>query len=59
MTAPPDRPAPPDHPAPRSWPEFDEEIRAAIRYERGLAVKALIALALVGVVVLLRLYWLG
>ena len=33
---------------------FRAEIRAAVRYERGLAVKALLALAVVAVVVALR-----
>jgi hypothetical protein len=33
---------------------FRREIRDAIRYERGLAVKALLALAAVAVVVVLR-----
>jgi hypothetical protein len=39
--------------------EFDEEIRSAIRYEKGLAVKAIIALAIVAVVILIRLFFLG
>jgi hypothetical protein len=39
--------------------EFDQEIRAAIRYERGLAVKAVIALAIVALVILIRLLFLG
>jgi len=33
---------------------FRREIRDAVRYERGLAVKALLALAVVAVVVVLR-----
>jgi hypothetical protein len=38
---------------------FDEEIRAAVRYEKGLAFKALVALAIVAIVILLRLFFLG
>jgi hypothetical protein len=38
---------------------FDEEIRSAIRYERGLAVKAVVALAIVALVVLIRLLFLS
>ncbi len=38
---------------------FDQEIRSAVRYERGLAVKAVIALAIVAVVILIRLFFLG
>jgi hypothetical protein len=38
---------------------FDEEVRAAISYEKGLAVKALIALALVGIMVAMRMLFLG
>ena len=38
---------------------FDEEIRSAVRYERGLAYKALVALAIVAVVILLRVFFLG
>ena len=34
--------------------EFEREIRTALRYERGLAVKALAALALVALIVVLR-----
>lgn len=33
---------------------FRREIRDAVRYERGLAVKALLALAVVAVVMILR-----
>lgn len=39
--------------------EFDQEIRAAVRYERGLAVKAVIALAIVALVILIRPLFLG
>ena len=38
---------------------FQQEVRDAVRYEKGLAVKALIALALVAAVVLARLFYLG
>jgi hypothetical protein len=38
---------------------FDEEIRTAVRYEKGLAVKAVIALALVALVVAVRMLFLG
>jgi hypothetical protein len=38
---------------------FDEEVRSAVSYERGLAVKALIALAIVALVVTIRLLFLG
>jgi hypothetical protein len=34
--------------------EFQREIRAALRYERGLFVKAAIALAVVAVIVTIR-----
>jgi hypothetical protein len=37
-------------------PSFDEEIRAAIRYERGIAVKALVAIALVLAVLAIRVW---
>jgi hypothetical protein len=57
MTGPVNRPVPlPGEVPPR---EFDEEIRAAVRYEKGLAVKAVIALAIVAIVVLIRLLFLG
>jgi hypothetical protein len=39
--------------------EFDREIQAAVRYEKGLAVKAVIALAIVALVILIRLFFLG
>jgi hypothetical protein len=38
---------------------FDAEVRSAVRYEMGLACKALAALAIVAVVILLRLLFLG
>ena len=40
-------------------PGFDDEIRSALRYERGLAVKALLAIALVAVIILLRQFVFG
>ena len=57
MTGPGHQPGPrPGEVAPS---EFGEEIRAAVRYEKGLAVKAVIALAIVAIVVLIRLLFLG
>ena len=38
---------------------FNEEVRDAVSYERGLAVKALLALALVAAVVTVRILFLG
>jgi hypothetical protein len=38
---------------------FDEEVRSAVRYEKGLDCKALAALAILAVVILLRLLFLG
>ena len=38
---------------------FDEEVRSAVHYEKGLAYKALVALAIVAIVILLRLFFLG
>ena len=38
---------------------FDTEIADAIRYEKGLAVKAAIALAIVALVILARLLFYG
>jgi len=40
-------------------PGFDDEIRSAVRYERGLAVKALLAIALVAVILVLRQFVFG
>ena len=39
--------------------QFQQEIQAAVRYEKGLVGKALIALALVALVVLARLLYLA
>jgi hypothetical protein len=49
----------PGEPGEAETREFDEEIRSAVRYEKGLAVKAVIALAIVGLVILIRLFFLG
>jgi hypothetical protein len=38
---------------------FEEEVRSAVSYEKGLALKALIALAVVVMVVALRVLYLG
>lgn len=40
-------------------PSFDDEIGSALSYEKGLAVKALLSLALVALVIALRMYFLG
>jgi hypothetical protein len=51
--------APPYPGAPASAPSFDDEIKAAVRYEKGLVVKAVVAIALVAVVLALRVYFFG
>jgi hypothetical protein len=38
---------------------FEEEVRAAVAYEKGLAAKALIALAFVALVIALRMLFLA
>jgi cell division protein FtsL len=38
---------------------FDTEIAAAVKYEKGLVVKAAIAVAIVAVVILLRVFFYG
>jgi hypothetical protein len=38
---------------------FNEDVRSAVSYERGLAVKGLLALALVAAVVAARVLFLG
>jgi hypothetical protein len=49
------RPPLPAQPSPGEPPEaFRDEIRDALRYERGLAVKALLVLAVLAVIVVLR-----
>ena len=45
--------------APPSAPSFDDEIEDAVQYERGLAVKALLAIALVALVLGLRVAFFG
>ncbi|HMH90603.1 MAG TPA: hypothetical protein VK586_05910 [Streptosporangiaceae bacterium] len=45
---------PPPVPPPGS---YDGGVAAACRYERGLAVKALIALAVVAVLIVMRILW--
>jgi hypothetical protein len=45
-------------PGPQPPRSFDDEVGAAGRYERGLAVKALIALAIVAVLIAARILWL-
>jgi hypothetical protein len=51
-----ERPAP--VPGRRAFIPFQEEIRSAISYERGLAVKAAVALLLVGILLLAHVLWL-
>jgi hypothetical protein len=57
------RPQPPGTPAypgaPPSAPSFEDEIEEAVEYERGLAVKALLALGLVALVLVLRVAFFG
>jgi hypothetical protein len=45
--------------APPSAPSFQREIQDAVEYERGLAVKALLALGLVALVLVLRVAFFG
>jgi len=45
--------------APPSAPSFEQEIRDAVEYERGLAVKALLALGLVALVLVVRMAFFG
>jgi len=40
-------------------PSFDDEIGAAVSYEKGLAVKALLAIAIVAIVLVVRVYFFG
>jgi hypothetical protein len=42
-----------------SAPSFEDEIRAAVRFERVLAVRALVAIALVALVLGLRMHFFG
>lgn len=57
MTEPEGRPPFPG--APREARSFDDEIGAAVRYERGLAVKAVLVIVLVAVIIGLRVYFFG
>jgi hypothetical protein len=50
---------PPYPGAPASAPSFDDEINAAVRYEKWLVVKAVVAIALVAAVLALRVYFFG
>ena len=52
-----ERPAYPG--APPSAPSFDDEIEHAVEYERGLALKALLSIALVALVLALRVAFFG
>jgi hypothetical protein len=45
--------------APVAAPAFADEIRGALSYEKGLAGKALVAIALVAVVLAVRFFLLG
>jgi hypothetical protein len=45
--------------APPSAPSFEDEIDTAVEYERGLAVKALLSIALVALVLVLRVAFFG
>jgi hypothetical protein len=45
--------------APPSAPSYEDEIHAALFYEKGLAVKALLAVAIVGAVLVVRFFFLG
>jgi hypothetical protein len=45
--------------APPSAPSYEDEIHAALFYEKVLAVKALLAVAIVGAVLLVRFFFLG
>lgn len=47
-----------EEPAPPA-PSFEDEIRVTVRYERGLAVKALLSIALVAAVLAFRVYFFG
>ena len=53
------RPGPPAPiQAQRTSIPFQQEVRSDIRYERGLAVKAALALLLVGLILLAHVLWL-
>jgi hypothetical protein len=40
-------------------PDFDDEVRADIKYERGLAVKAAVSVVLVIAVIVIRVLFFG
>jgi hypothetical protein len=40
-------------------PDFDDEVRADIRYERGLAVEAVVSVALVVAVIVIQALFFG
>ena len=52
-------PEPPSAADAQSLRVFEEEVRSAVSYEKGLAVKALLALAVVALVVTIRVLFLG
>jgi len=45
--------------APPSAPSFEHEVDTDVSYEKGLAVKALVAIAIVLLVLAVRVYFLG
>lgn len=45
--------------APPSAPSFEDEVRAAVSYEKGLAGKAVVAIAIVAIVIAVRFLFLG
>jgi hypothetical protein len=45
--------------APPTAPSFEQEVHTDLSYEKGLAVKALVAIALVLLVIAVRVYFLG
>jgi hypothetical protein len=47
---------PPYPGAPPEAPSFEQEIETATRYEKGLVLKALLAIALVAVALLIRFH---
>jgi hypothetical protein len=45
--------------APPAAPSFEDEVRAAVSYEKGLAGKAMVAIAIVAIVIAVRFLFLG
>ena len=45
--------------APPRAPSFEDEVHAAVSYEKGLAGKAVVAIAIVAVVIAVRFLFLG